>query len=110
MNLPSSLTKNLDPRLLDLFQKKHTGDQDDSNHDGQRATLHKDVTNGENMQTSASFINDGNTSNHDPIRPRQPVSRLSRWSKNTAIVLKRHCAFIGPGIVASVGYTDPGNW
>lgn len=32
------------------------------------------------------------------------------WYNKALTIAKRHTAFIGPGIIASVGYTDPGNW
>jgi metal iron transporter len=34
------------------------------------------------------------------------MSRL----KTAQRVLKRHAAFVGPGLVAAVAYVDPGNW
>lgn len=32
------------------------------------------------------------------------------WYSKAMTIAKRHGAFVGPGIIASVGYTDPGNW
>lgn len=32
--------------------------------------------------------------------------RWTGWMRN----LKRHGAFVGPGVIASVAYIDPGNW
>ncbi|GAA5932948.1 hypothetical protein JCM10213_009249 [Rhodosporidiobolus nylandii] len=32
-----------------------------------------------------------------------------RWQR-AAKALKRHAAFVGPGVIASVAYLDPGNW
>ncbi|KAJ8296464.1 Manganese transporter pdt1 [Rhodotorula toruloides] len=38
-----------------------------------------------------------------------PSSRESVFKKATN-ALKRHAAFVGPGVIASVAYLDPGNW
>ncbi|BGP29426.1 Manganese transporter smf1 [Rhodotorula toruloides] len=38
-----------------------------------------------------------------------PPSRESVFRK-AANALKRHAAFVGPGVIASVAYLDPGNW
>lgn len=43
----------------------------------------------------------------------QHYNRPNSWRRNTQNalnVLRRHLSFVGPGIVASVAYTDPGNW
>lgn len=37
-------------------------------------------------------------------------TRLAHHWANTVRVVRRHAYFVGPGIVASVAYADPGNW
>ncbi|GAA5831141.1 hypothetical protein JCM11251_005159, partial [Rhodosporidiobolus azoricus] len=32
------------------------------------------------------------------------------WTRRVGKTLKRHLAFVGPGVIASVAYLDPGNW
>ncbi|GJN88014.1 hypothetical protein Rhopal_000970-T1 [Rhodotorula paludigena] len=32
------------------------------------------------------------------------------WSQRCLKAVKRHAAFVGPGVIASVAYLDPGNW
>jgi metal iron transporter len=97
MNLPSSLTRTPNPLCIDLFIKKE--DKDNSGPPTEQGDATWDT------RRAAS-------STHSQADPpsQQKVGRYKRWMNNIPIVLKRHCAFIGPGIVASVGYTDPGNW
>ncbi|UZJ54146.1 hypothetical protein CBS101457_003466 [Exobasidium rhododendri] len=103
MNLPSSFTKISDPRHINFFHKKAETPKCPP------VPTHDDV---QIDDLRRSNTDKDNTSNHDPTHHhrRRSRTRLQRWSGKTAVVLKRHCAFIGPGIVASVGYTDPGNW
>ncbi|TKY88065.1 hypothetical protein EX895_003161 [Sporisorium graminicola] len=42
-------------------------------------------------------------------RPTWKQSIAARWA-TTLRVVRRHVYFLGPGIVASVAYADPGNW
>jgi len=58
---------------------------------------------------------DAGASTHEQLDPRPPPSNDRRTKIQTklrsiALVLKRHTAFFGPGLVASVAYIDPGNW
>lgn len=41
-----------------------------------------------------------------PTEPTLPPSRLQRLGR----ILRRHLKFIGPGLISSVAYFDPGNW
>jgi metal iron transporter len=91
MNLPSSLTKSFDIKLVDLFSKK---DKDDSDSNPSLPTLLHPSDIRQNVATA------------EPL----PPSRLRRWRDKTAIALKRHLHYIGPGIIASVAYIDAGNW
>lgn len=91
MNLPSSLTKpSLDPIQLDLFIKtKEDVPTSDCNRPQELP-----------QQDAINAIQESST----------PPSRMKRWRSKVLVVLKRHLAFIGPGIIASVAYSDPGNW
>lgn len=86
MNLPSSLTRTFDPRLVNLFSKK----------------VNEEVN--INLSPSTSHMIEQDEA------PSPPPSRLQRWRTKIAIALKRHRHYIGPGIIASVAYIDPGNW
>ncbi|KAK0556733.1 Manganese transporter smf1 [Tilletia horrida] len=51
----------------------------------------------------------GSSSAHDPPSTGSE-SCFRRYYNKTKLCLSRHAAFVGPGIVASVAYADPGNW
>ncbi|GAA6035056.1 hypothetical protein JCM8097_002164 [Rhodosporidiobolus ruineniae] len=56
-------------------------------------------------------VNDGsrersNDADLEAAKADPPLSRNARVFK----VLKKHLAFVGPGVIASVAYLDPGNW
>ncbi|GAA6047718.1 hypothetical protein JCM3770_001743 [Rhodotorula araucariae] len=38
------------------------------------------------------------------------AGRVPSWAQRVLKALKRHAAFVGPGVIASVAYLDPGNW
>ncbi|BGP37357.1 Manganese transporter smf1 [Rhodotorula kratochvilovae] len=38
------------------------------------------------------------------------AGQVPSWSQRILKALKRHAAFVGPGVIASVAYLDPGNW
>ncbi|SPO29123.1 related to vacuolar transport protein ESP1 [Ustilago trichophora] len=44
-----------------------------------------------------------------PTKPKWKARLASHWA-TTVRVVRRHVYFLGPGIVASVAYADPGNW
>ncbi|GAA5893389.1 hypothetical protein JCM5296_004863 [Sporobolomyces johnsonii] len=46
----------------------------------------------------------------DKSSRRKDQSQASRTLAMVWAKLKRHAAFVGPGIIASVAYLDPGNW
>lgn len=49
-----------------------------------------------------------------PVLQQQPrlgwKARIASYCVTTACVVRRHAYFLGPGIIASVAYADPGNW
>ncbi|KAK4056297.1 Manganese transporter smf1 [Microbotryomycetes sp. JL221] len=50
---------------------------------------------------------------HDPTNELdlEHATRVHKsWSRRCWHRIKRHAAFIGPGVIASVAYIDPGNW
>lgn len=49
------------------------------------------------------------SSSPPPPPPTWKTRIAANWS-NTLRVVRRHAYFLGPGIVASVAYADPGNW
>lgn len=57
--------------------------------------------------SSRSMSSDGS---EDDDQRREQGGRVRRYWTKTKQVMWRHCAFVGPGVIASVGYTDPGNW
>ncbi len=65
------------------------------------------------IASASSSVSSSHTQSLAPPSPtatptlKQRVS--SSWA-NTIRVVRRHAYFVGPGIVASVAYADPGNW
>lgn len=103
MNLPSSLTKSFEARQLNFLTKR--GNQD--SHDDETG---EGVPMDEMHRQRSSASMQGASSRERQPPERAPSTKWQRWRSHASIVLKRHAAFVGPGIVASVGYTDPGNW
>lgn len=104
MNLPSHLTSHasgsseIDIYNLPMVKRNASGFEIDSNEIKQTDKIH-------NNEEAIIHTDDRGGIDNDPDE--EPGKR---WYDKISTIAKRHAAFIGPGIIASVGYTDPGNW
>lgn len=46
----------------------------------------------------------------DTVKPPRLAATTTGWRAHSWRILRTHLAFIGPGVIASIGYMDPGNW
>lgn len=111
MNLPTHLTNpgsgstEIDLYSLPTIRRNSIGfetDEEQSKAEGKRHNNDQAIIHTDDRGGIESAPDEG--------QARQYKSRRKRWWNAVLTVGKRHTAFIGPGIIASVGYTDPGNW
>lgn len=108
MNLPSS--KALDFHQIDLIRRRSLleGREGDTTPDYIAMNPFNQASS--SKQKLDDMIDSSNKIDAPSIAERRSPSRIRRMCSRVKIVLRRHISFIGPGIVASVAYMDPGNW